>query len=128
LTRIDTTGASKVVLVLARVGKDADMAVSILRTAGIIARPCQGVSELYECLRAEGNSVGAVLLTEESLASSKECSNLAEWLEHQEPWSDLPIIFLTHPGRPTKITEQRSRVLNLRAAVTVLERPCVRPR
>jgi signal transduction histidine kinase/CheY-like chemotaxis protein len=38
----------------------------------------------------------------------------------------LPIIFLTHPGQPTRVTTQRSRVLSLRGAVTVLERP-VRP-
>jgi signal transduction histidine kinase/ActR/RegA family two-component response regulator len=120
---MDTNGASKIVLVLARVGKDADMAASMLRTAGIIAQPCQSVSELYECLRAEGNSVGALLLTQESLAPPRECSNLTEWLEHQEPWSDLPIIFLTHPGRPTRVTEQRLRVLSLRGALTVLERP-----
>ena len=64
-----------------------------------------------------------MLLTEESLASPLEFSSLTEWLEHQEPWSELPIIFLTHPGQPTRVTGQRSRVLSLRAAVTVLERP-----
>jgi signal transduction histidine kinase/CheY-like chemotaxis protein len=126
LTRVDTTGGSRVVLVLAPVGRDADVAASVLRTAGIVARPCQSVSELYECIRAEGSSVGALLLTEESLASPMEYSSLSEWLEHQEPWSDLPIVFLTHPGQPTRVTGQRSRLLSLRAAVTVLERP-VRP-
>jgi hypothetical protein len=63
------------------------------------------------------------VLTEESLASPAEYSSLAEWIEHQEPWAELPIIFLTHPGQPTRVTAQRSRVLSLRAAVTVLERP-----
>jgi signal transduction histidine kinase/ActR/RegA family two-component response regulator len=123
LTRVDTTGGSQVVLILAPVGRDADVAVSVLQNAGIVAQPCQSVSELYERLRAEGNSVGALLLTEESLASPMECSSLTEWLEQQEPWSDLPIIFLTHPGQPTRVTGQRSRVLSSRAAVTVLERP-----
>jgi signal transduction histidine kinase/CheY-like chemotaxis protein len=35
----------------------------------------------------------------------------------------LPIVFLTHPSQPTGVTGQRARVLNLRGAVTVLERP-----
>jgi signal transduction histidine kinase len=48
------------------------------------------------------------------------------WLQHQEPWSELPIVLLTHPGQPTRVTRQRSKMLSLRAAVTVLERP-VRP-
>ena len=48
---------------------------------------------------------------------------MAEWIEHQEPWAELPIILLTHPGQPTRVTAQRSRVLSLRGAVTVLERP-----
>ena len=123
MTRVDTTGGSEVVLILAPVGRDADVAVSVLQNAGIVAQPCQSVSELCERLRAEGNSVGALLLTEESLASPMECSSLTEWLEQQEPWSDLPIIFLTHPGQPTRVTGQRSRALSSRAAVTVLERP-----
>jgi len=66
------------------------------------------------------------VLTEEALAAPMEYASLTEWIEHQEPWSELPIIFLTHPGQPTRVTGQRARVLNLRGAVTVLERP-VRP-
>jgi signal transduction histidine kinase/ActR/RegA family two-component response regulator len=123
---VDTTGAPQVVLILAPVGKDADVAVSVLRTARIVAKSCQSVSELSERLRAGGTSVGALLLTEESLASATEYSSLTAWLEHQEPWSELPIVLLTHPGQPTRVTGSRSRLLSLRGAVTVLERP-VRP-
>ena len=38
----------------------------------------------------------------------------------------MTINFLTHPGQPTRVTGQRARVLSLRGAVTVRERP-VRP-
>jgi signal transduction histidine kinase/ActR/RegA family two-component response regulator len=117
---------SQIILVLAPVGKDADVAVSVLRNAGVVSQPCQSVSELCEHLRAEGNSVGALVLTEEALAAPMEYASLTEWIEHQEPWSELPIIFLTHPGQPTRVSAQRARVLSLRGAVTVLERP-VRP-
>jgi signal transduction histidine kinase/ActR/RegA family two-component response regulator len=114
---------SQIILILAPVGRDADVTVTVLRNAGVVSQPCQSVSELCERLRAEGNSVGALVLTEESLASPVEYSSLTEWIEHQEPWSELPIIFLTHPGQPTRVTGQRARVLSLRGAVTVLERP-----
>jgi signal transduction histidine kinase/ActR/RegA family two-component response regulator len=117
---------SQIVLILAPVGKDADVAVSVLRNAGVVSQPCQSVSELCQRLRAEGNSVGALVLTEEALAAPMQYASLTEWIEHQEPWSELPIIFLTHPGHPTRVTGQRARVLSLRGAVTVLERP-VRP-
>ena len=117
---------SQIILILAPVGKDADVAVSVLRNAGVVSQPCQSVSELCQRLRAEGNSVGALVLTEEALAAPMEYASLTEWIEHQEPWSELPIIFLTHPGQPTRVTGQRARVLSLRGAVTVLERP-VRP-
>ena len=114
---------SEVILILAPIGRDADVAISVLRNAGVVSQSCQSVSELCQRLRAEGNSFGALVLTEESLASPVEYSSLAEWIEHQEPWAELPIILLTHPGQPTRVTAQRSRVLSLRGAVMVLERP-----
>src|ERR1700732_4736272 len=114
---------SQIILILAPVGKDADVAVSVLRNAGVVSQPCQSVSELCQRLRAEGNSIGALVLTEEALAAPMEYANLTEWIEDQEPWSELPIIFLIHPGQPTRVTGQRERVLSLRGAVTVLERP-----
>ena len=89
--RVVTTGVSQVVLILAPVGRDADVAVSVLQTAGIVAQPCQSLSELSERLRAEGSSVGALLLTEESLASPMEYASLTEWLEHQD---------ISYPSRP----------------------------
>jgi signal transduction histidine kinase/ActR/RegA family two-component response regulator len=121
-----TPAMSQIILILAPVGRDADITVTVLRNAGVVSQPCQSVSDLCEHLRAEGNTVGALVLTEESLASSVEYSILAEWIEHQEPWSEMPIIFLTHPGQPTRVTRQRARILSLRGAVTMLERP-VRP-
>ena len=124
--RADSSSASKVVLILAPTGRDADLAASVLRAAKFVPQLCQNVSELSARLRAEGSSVGAVTLTEESLSAPADCSSLTEWFEHQEPWSDLPIVFLTRPGRPTSVTMQRLRALGPRGAVTVLERP-VRP-
>ena len=103
---------SQIILILAPVGSDADVAVSVLRSAGVVSQSCQSVSELCQRLRAEGNSVGALVLTEESLASPVEYSSLTEWIEHQESWSELPIILLTHPGQPTRVTGQRARVLS----------------
>ena len=123
MKQTDGTGASQVVLILAPLGRDAELAASVLHSSRIVSKPCQSLSELSECLGAEGNSVGALLLTEEALASPADCAILTEWLEHQEPWSDLPIVFFTRPGRPTRVTERRLEALGPRGAVTVLERP-----
>ena len=123
MKRTDGTGASQVVLILAPLGRDAELAASVLHSSRIVSKPCQSLSELSECLGAEGNSVGALLLAEEALASPADCAILTEWLEHQEPWSDLPIVFFTRPGRPTRVTERRLEALGPRGAVTVLERP-----
>jgi signal transduction histidine kinase/ActR/RegA family two-component response regulator len=114
---------TQTILILAPAGRDAQIAVSFLRSAGIISGSCRNVPELCQRLRVEGNSIGALVLTEESLAAAAEYASLTEWIENQEPWSEIPIIFLTHPGQPTRITGQRVRVLSLRGAVTVLERP-----
>jgi hypothetical protein len=102
MMRTNKTDASQVVLILAPVGRDADLAASVLSTAKMVPKPCQSVSELSERLRAEGSSVGALLLTEESLGSSADCLSLSKWLEDQESWSELPIIVLTRPGPQTK--------------------------
>ena len=123
MRRADSSSASQVVLILAPLGRDADLAASVLRRAKIVPKACQNLSELSERLREEGNSIGALLLTEESLDSPVDCSSLTEWLEHQEPWSDLPIVFLSRPGRPTRVTALRLGALGPRGAVTVLERP-----
>jgi signal transduction histidine kinase/ActR/RegA family two-component response regulator len=122
MMRTNKTDASQVVFILAPMGKDADLAASVLCTAKMVPKPCQSLSELSERLRAEGSSVGALLLTEESLGSSADCSSLTEWLENQEPWSELPIVVLTRPGPQTRVTAQRVRTLRS-PAVTVLERP-----
>jgi signal transduction histidine kinase len=106
-------------------GKDADLAASVLGTAKMLPKPCRSLSELCESLRVEGDSIGALLLTEESLASSAECLTLTKWLEDQAPWSDLPIVLITRPGPQTPVTAQRVRALRS-GAVTVLERP-IRP-
>jgi signal transduction histidine kinase/CheY-like chemotaxis protein len=123
LKRADVTGVSQVVLILAPLGRDAELAASVLQSATIVPKSCQSLSELSECLSAEGNSIWALLLTEESLAPPADCSSLTKWLEHQEPWSDLPIVFLTRPGRPTRATAQRLGALGPRGGVTILERP-----
>ena len=61
---------SQIILILAPVGRDAEVAVSALRSAEIDSQSCRSVSELCQRLSAEGNSIGALVLTEESLTSS----------------------------------------------------------
>jgi hypothetical protein len=90
------TPMSQIVLILAPVGRDAEVAVSAFRNAQIDSQSCRSVSELCQRLRAEGKFIGALVLTEESLASPVEYLCLAEWIKRQEPWAELPkLLFLT---------------------------------
>jgi signal transduction histidine kinase/ActR/RegA family two-component response regulator len=118
----DKTGASHV-LILAPIGRDADITASVLSKANVTSKVCRSLSELSELLREEASSVGAVLLTDEALSSPTDRSSLYGWLERQEPWSDLPIVVLTRSDRPPRVTTQRIRTLGHPKAVTLLERP-----
>jgi PAS domain S-box-containing protein len=62
---------------------------------------------------------GAVLLPEEAIVQDRRTC-LADWLAHQPPWSDLPILVLAHPGADSAEVAQ---AMDLLENVTVLERP-----
>jgi DNA-binding NarL/FixJ family response regulator/CheY-like chemotaxis protein len=104
------------VLVLAPVGRDAELLTQLLEEAEVTARPCADGAELATLL-CEG--AGAVVLTHEALTGST-LEVLDRFLEGQEAWSDLPFIVLVSGGRrrgDTLVVQARARTM------TVLERP-----
>jgi PAS domain S-box-containing protein len=107
------------VLIVAPTGRDAFLAADVLGKAGVTARICPSLGALAAAI---DNDVGAVLLAEEALGSA-DTSFFLNALRAQEPWSDLPILLLTHtqPGRAHTATA----VARLRPAtlITLLERP-----
>jgi len=104
------------VLVLTPTGKDADLTRSILGRAGVECVCCSDLEQLCEQLAA---GAGVVLLPEEAVAPGRS-NCLAEWLGHQPPWSDLPVLVLARPGADSMAVAQ---AMDLLGNVTVLERP-----
>ena len=101
------------VLILAPVGRDADVAAAILKEVGIGSIGCADLDNVVSGL----DEADCAILTEEALVSSNRQA-LADWIAQQPPWSDFPFILLTQRGLPPD-----PRLRKLLANVTVLERP-----
>ena len=107
------------VLVFAPIGRDGLASVELFRSSHLEATSCRSLPELVSEMAA---GVGAVFLAEEALFG-KDTSPLAQWIESQPPWSDLPFVVLTsHREQPTVLAWRRSIVALLRN-VSLLERP-----
>jgi signal transduction histidine kinase/ActR/RegA family two-component response regulator len=76
------------VAVLASRQRDAELTCEFLRSGGISAVPCRDLAHLLEVI---AGAIGAVMLTEEVLAADGWVT-LAEALDKQPPWSDVPIV------------------------------------
>ncbi len=110
--------SSERVLVLTPVGGDGPAIAQLLRERGFVAEVCQSVAEL--CTQIEAGA-GVLLLTEEAF-ELPQTPDLFDQLKAQPPWSEMPVIVLTHGG------ESRSaRLVDLAAdaagSITLLERP-----
>ncbi len=106
-------------LVLAPRGRDAEVAIALLRDNGISASACRDAGNLVESL---GDNVAFVLAAEEALDRA-DLRPLAKWLEKQPSWSDLPFIVLTHAGRGPDRHPDVARLAKLLRNVSFIERP-----
>ncbi len=105
------------VLVLAPVGRDTELTRTVLAEAGIRSTACAGLPEMVGEL---GAGAGALLLSEEALASEIELHFLGDHLMRQPSWSDLPILLLARHGADSAAVRKAVRALG---NVTLLERP-----
>ncbi len=110
------------VLILAPAGVDGVLISKALDAASIPAELCANVEEL--CGQLEF-IVGSVVISEEAL-TPKAIKSLANVLENQPPWSDLPIIVLTGGGAADRRTEEAAQSRAILGNVSLLERP-IRP-
>jgi two-component sensor histidine kinase len=101
------------VLVLAPVGRDAQIAASILATSKISSRVCAALEEALPFL----DKAQCLVVSEEALIASDR-NEFAAWLQNQPAWSDFPIVLLTMRG-----TEFDKRLAFLDRYLIVLERP-----
>ena len=112
----DPASLEERILVLAPTGRDAVLACQMLASAGVPAVACQDEGDL--CREAEAGA-GAVILAEEAL-QPWTVHAVTEVLQHQGPWSDLPLIVFAQAGDKS---EDVLQVLGPLGNVTILERP-----
>jgi PAS domain S-box-containing protein len=105
-------------LILAPLGRDAQVAASMLTEAKMRSVVSPSLVELVEGL---SDGAGFAVVTEEALRTA-DLHPLAAWIGAQPEWSDFPFIILTLRGgierNPTAV-----RLLQTLGNVTFLERP-----
>ncbi|WP_310538573.1 response regulator [Phenylobacterium sp.] len=106
-------------LILTPAGRDAQIASSLLREAGILSRACGRVEDLCREL-AEG--AGFALLADNAL-HNVDVAGLSRWVAEQPPWSDFPFILLTERGGGLERNPQAFRLTETLGNVIFLERP-----
>lgn len=107
------------VLVFAPIGRDGPATAEVFRTLQIEVATCRSLAELV----AEMSSgSGAVFIAEEGLFGN-DTSALAQWIEGQPTWSDLPFVILTSRRESRAVAAWRRMVVELLRNVSLLERP-----
>jgi signal transduction histidine kinase len=104
------------ILVLARVGRDAELLSAALDRHGF---PCTVLSSVDEVFHEIKRGAAAAVVTEESLNGSGD--SWLRSLEAQPPWSDLPVILLTASGGSGLVA--KSPWYRDYGNITLLERP-----
>ncbi len=110
----DATG-----LIYAPLGRDAQIAASLLQEAGMAATI---VGDLDALVAGLNDAIGLVVITEEALRSA-DLRALSAWIEGQPSWSDLPFIILTPRGGGPERNPAAARLSDVLGNVNFVERP-----
>jgi PAS domain S-box-containing protein len=106
-------------LILAPLGRDAQIAASLLREAGIGSK---AVSELAGFVAGLNDDVALAIITEEAVRSS-DLRAVSAWIEAQPSWSDLPFIIMTNRGGGSERNPAAARLSEVLGNVSFIERP-----
>lgn len=106
-------------LILAPMGRDAEVASAMLNEAQIRTAICRHVGDLCEGL---DQGAGFALVTEEALTGT-DLRQVATWIDGQPEWSDFPFVLLTRRSGGLERNPAARRYLDLLGNVTFLERP-----
>src|SRR5690348_16545166 len=87
--------------------------------ARLSVRICADISAMLEALE-DGAGVG--LIAEEALQSAAY-PDFVRWIEQQPPWSDLPIVLISHRGGGIERNPAARRQAAALGNVSFLERP-----
>ena len=107
------------ILILAPRGRDASLIAGTLSEDGMSTVNCPDAASLVQHL-IEG--AAAAIVAEEAL-SRNNVDLMARCLAAQDPWSDIPIVILTHSGRANVATVRKVQELEVLGNITFLERP-----
>jgi PAS domain S-box-containing protein len=106
-------------LVLAPNGRDAPLTVLLLREAGIAADICADLASLTGEMK---RGAGLAVIADEAVQTA-DLRPLVGFLEGQPPWSDMPIILLTHRGGGPERNPAALQLGEILGNVSFLERP-----
>ncbi len=110
----DSTG-----LIYAPLGRDAQIAASLLQEAGMASII---VTDLDALVANLNDSIALAVITEEALRSA-DLRALSAWIEAQPSWSDLPFIILTPRGGGPERNPAAARLSDVLGNVSFVERP-----
>ena len=86
--------SSERAVILAPTGRDAAIAAALIREAGYVANVC---ADLAAMIHEIESGAGLAVIADEAIKTA-DLRGLVNWLNGQPPWSDFPIVLLTHQG------------------------------
>jgi signal transduction histidine kinase/ActR/RegA family two-component response regulator len=101
-------------------GRNGQLIEDTLRRAGFLTDVCEDFETLCRTLTERPG--GALILCEEAL-DRRRLEQLVETLNGQPPWSEIPLLVLTRPGKTTRGSLLVADALSPRGNATLIERP-----
>ncbi|MBV9771821.1 MAG: GAF domain-containing protein, partial [Bryobacterales bacterium] len=106
------------VLILAPIGRDAELASTLLGRERLTAEICPDVKVLVAKLRA---GAGTAVIADEALNGNIPL--LQDWVKTQPAWSDFPFIVLSGGNALPRKMQERLAIMQPLGNITLLERP-----
>jgi signal transduction histidine kinase/ActR/RegA family two-component response regulator len=108
------------VLILAGGGRNAGLIDETLRRSGFLTEICDEFENL--CHGLARRPAGAAIVCEEAL-DRQRLTQLVDALNDQPPWSEIPLLVLTRPGKTSRASLLVAEALSPRGNATLIERP-----
>jgi PAS domain S-box-containing protein len=100
-------------------GRDAQIAASLLKEAGIASKVAPDLPTFVDSL---DDNIALAVITEEALRSA-DLRPISQWIENQPSWSDMPFIILTNRGGGPERNPAAARLSEVLGNVSFIERP-----
>jgi len=111
--------SSERAVILAPTGRDAAIAAALIREAGYVANVC---ADLAAMIHEIESGAGLAVIADEAIKTA-DLRGLVNWLNGQPPWSDFPIVLLTHQGGGPQRNPDAAQLGQILGNVTFIECP-----